>query len=148
MATQLLKIESLLKQLASLEAEVAHLRTETARLQAENAHLQAEVASLQAENAELRRRLGLNSSNSHKPPSSNGYGKKRVQPALPKEKRASGGQGGTKARLFCNLFCYDSRTKKRYDIVKNNTFNLLSPYPTYFDIITPSSKKKKCTWCL
>lgn len=93
MATQLLKIESLLKQLASLEAEVAHLRTETARLQAENAHLQAEVASLQAENAELRRRLGLNSSNSHKPPSSNGYGKKRVQPALPKEKRASGGQG-------------------------------------------------------
>ncbi|MGQ9742654.1 DUF6444 domain-containing protein [Chloroflexus sp.] len=44
----------------------------------EVAHLQTETARLQAENAELRRRLGLNSSNSHKPPRSDGYRKKWV----------------------------------------------------------------------
>ncbi|MBM3152277.1 MAG: IS66 family transposase, partial [Chloroflexi bacterium] len=55
------------------------------------ADLEAEVVRLQAENAELRRRLVMNSQNSHKPPSSDGYRKKRVQPALPKgEKRALG----------------------------------------------------------
>jgi transposase len=91
---QLLGIDALLKQLASLEAEVARLQAEVARLRVENTRLQAE-------NAELRRRLGLNSDNSHKPPSSDGYRKKRVQPALPKgEKRASGGQPGHKGRTL------------------------------------------------
>lgn len=66
---------SFLKRFASLETEVARLRAEVQHLRAENAHLKAE-------NAELRRRLGL-SSNSHKPPSSDGYRKKRVKPALP-----------------------------------------------------------------
>ncbi|MEW6296092.1 MAG: IS66 family transposase [Candidatus Diapherotrites archaeon] len=87
MAEQALEIEVLLKQLGFLEAEVARL--------------QEEVARLQAENAELRRRLGLNSQNSHKPPSSDGYRKKRVQPALPKgEKHAKGGQPGHKGRTL------------------------------------------------
>jgi transposase len=31
-----------------------------------------EIVRLKSENAELRRRLGMNSSNSHKPPSSDG----------------------------------------------------------------------------
>jgi len=54
-----------------------------------------ENAQLKAENAELRRRLGMDSNNSHKPPSSDGYGKKTVKPGLPKEgKRANGGQEG------------------------------------------------------
>ena len=79
MAEQLLEIEPLLKRSASLEVEVTPL-------QAEVAHLRTENARLQAENAESHRRLGLNSSNSHKPPSSDGYGKKRVPPSLPKEK--------------------------------------------------------------
>jgi transposase len=93
-AEQLLEIDALLKRLASLEAEVA-------RLQAEVAHLGAENARLQAENAELRRRLGLNSQNSHRPPSSDGYRKKRVQPALPKgERRVSGGQPGHKGKTL------------------------------------------------
>ncbi len=78
MTEQLAGINALLERLSSLEAEVT-------RLQAENAYLQAENARLQAENGELRRRLGLNSTNSHKPPSSDGYQKKRVQSAMPKK---------------------------------------------------------------
>ncbi len=95
MAEQILRIDALEAEVACLQAEIAPLQTEYARLQAEHTHLQAEHARLQAENAELRRRLGLNSENSHKPPSSDGYRKKRVQSALPKgEKRPRGGQPG------------------------------------------------------
>jgi len=68
MAKQLLKIDVLLRRIASLEAQVASLQAEAARLGAENTRLQAESARLQAENAGLRRRLGLNSQNSHKSP--------------------------------------------------------------------------------
>lgn len=94
MVEQLLKIDVLLRRNASLEAQVASLQTEVARLGAENARLQAE-------NAELRRHLGLNSQNSHKPASSDGYRKKRVRPTLPKgEKRASGGQPGHKGKTL------------------------------------------------
>ena len=49
------------------------------------AALEAEVLLLKAENEELRRRLGLNSENSHKPPSSDGYRKKSVHPGLHKD---------------------------------------------------------------
>ncbi len=100
MAERQSEIDALLERLPSLEAEftrlqaeMVHLRAGNARLEAELTRLQAENARLQAENAELRRRLGLNSTNSHEPPSSDGYRKKRVQPALPRgEKRPSGGQ--------------------------------------------------------
>ena len=55
--------------------------------------LVAETERLKAENAELRRRLGLDSANSHKPPSSDGYQKKTIKPGLPQgEKQAKGGQ--------------------------------------------------------
>lgn len=50
--------------------------------------LVSRISELEAENAELRRRLGLNRGNSHKPPSSEGYSK---QPAI---KRQRGGQPG------------------------------------------------------
>lgn len=87
MAEQVLSISDLQNRFAKLEAEVGRL--------------QAEVARLQAENAELRRQLEKNSQNSHKPPSSDGYRKKRVQPAMPKgEKRAVGGQVGHKGKTL------------------------------------------------
>lgn len=55
--------------------------------------LLGENAQLKAENAELRRRLGLDSDNSHKPPSSDGYKKKPSKPGLPKDKKGvNGGQ--------------------------------------------------------
>ena len=61
--------------------------------------LRSEVAQLQQEAAELKRRLGLDSSNSGKPPSSDGYGKK-PRPVNLREKtgRKSGGQEGHEGR--------------------------------------------------
>lgn len=65
------------------------------------ARLEAEIERLKAENAELRRRLGMDSQNSHKPPSSDGYRKKTVRPAIPKgEKRVPGGQPGHKGKTL------------------------------------------------
>ena len=69
-------------------------------MRAENACLRTKVGRLQAENAELRRRLGLNSGNSHKPPSSDGYRKKGSDRPCPKEKRVSGGQPGHKGKTL------------------------------------------------
>jgi transposase len=62
------------------------------------ASLRAEIEALRAENAELRRRLGLDSSNSSKPPSSDGLGKKpRVLGSLRGlSGKPSGGQKGHK----------------------------------------------------
>jgi transposase len=94
MAEPALAISDLHKRLADLEAEVSRLQEEVARLGAENMRLAAE-------NAELRRRLGMNSQNSHKAPSSDGYRKKRIQPAMPQgEKRAQGGQVGHKGKTL------------------------------------------------
>jgi len=103
MPEQALTTTSLLRRLAALEVETGRLHAEIERLralQAEVERLQAENARLQAENAELRRRLGMNSANSHKPPSSDGYRKKRLEPALPKEKRNFGGQKGHKGKTL------------------------------------------------
>ena len=100
MAEQLPEVEILLKRLSSLEAQIVRLQAEVADLRAENARLQAENDRLQAENIELKRRLGLNSQNSHKPPSSDGYRKKRIQPALPKDKKPRGGQPGHTGRTL------------------------------------------------
>ena len=63
--------------------------------------LLGENARLKAENADLRRRLGMDSTNSHKPPSSDGYKKKTVKPGLPKDgNRANGGQEGHKGNTL------------------------------------------------
>jgi len=76
------------------QASTTSLLIRLENLEIETGRLRAEVERLQAENAELRRRLGMNSSNSHKPPSSDGYRKKAMTSALPKEKRNFGGQTG------------------------------------------------------
>ena len=75
----------------SLKATIRELLVRIEQLEAEN-------ADLKAENAELRSRLGQNSENSHKPPSTEGLTKK---PALPKPKASNnGGQKGHKGNTL------------------------------------------------
>jgi transposase len=74
-----------------LQTLVLSLLTRLSALETENAHLKAE-------NADLRHRLGQNSDNSHKPPSSDGLKKK---PALSKPMgKKSGGQVGHSGRTL------------------------------------------------
>src|SRR5690242_4341386 len=58
--------------------------------------LRERVERLEAENAELRRRLGLNSSNSSKPPSSDGLARPGGQPGRRRGKQR-GASGSTLA---------------------------------------------------
>ena len=66
-----------------------------AALQAQNAELQTLTGALQARIAELERQLGLNSSNSGKPPSSDGLKKPpRVSNLRERSGKRPGGQKG------------------------------------------------------
>jgi transposase len=77
---------------------------ELTRLRAENAVLQETIAVLLARVAELERRLGLNSSNSGKPPSSDGLHKPKREPRTRSLRQPSGkppgGQKGHKGETL------------------------------------------------
>jgi transposase len=68
-------VVGLTARLDELAVRVSDLEADNARLVVENTALRQENAVLRAENTELRRRLGLNSTNSSKPPSSDGLDK-------------------------------------------------------------------------
>jgi transposase len=68
-------VVGLTARLDEIAVRVGDLETDNARLVAENTALRQENAVLRAENTDLRRRLGLNSKNSSKPPSSDGLGR-------------------------------------------------------------------------
>ena len=85
-------------------ATPAALAEENGQLRAENAALQETIAVLLARVAELERRLGLNSSNSGRPPSSDGLHKPKREPRTRSLRERSGkppgGQTGHKGETL------------------------------------------------
>ena len=78
--------------LAPLLALIDHQSAHIAELQAEIVDLKSQAVNLQAQVVDLKAQLNQRSTNSHKPPSSDGYAKK---PAIPREKPGKrGGQPG------------------------------------------------------
>lgn len=76
----------------NLESRIEIILLRLTQVESENASLRAENAILRSENTLLKSQLGQNSSNSHKPPASDGLTK---QPAIPRQKGGkTGGQLG------------------------------------------------------
>ncbi|MFF7947711.1 IS66 family transposase [Streptomyces griseorubiginosus] len=75
----------------------AKLASLVGELRAELSAARVEIAELRAENAELRRQLGMNSKNSSKPPSSDGFVKPKSlrKPSGRGPGKPTGGPGGT-----------------------------------------------------
>ncbi len=80
-------------------ATPAALAEENARLRTENAALQETIAVLLARVTELERRLGLNSSNSGKPPSSDGLHKPQREPRTRSLREPSGRPPGGQKKV-------------------------------------------------
>src|SRR3954452_23615707 len=85
-------------------ATPAALAEENGRLRAATAALQETIAVLLGRVAELERRLGLNSSNSGKPPSSDGLDKPpRVSSLRERSGKKTGGEPGHPDSLLSQL---------------------------------------------
>ncbi len=97
------------EEISTLKTLVTSLLERVSQLEAENASLRLENIALQKENLELKSRLDKNSSNSHKPPSSEGYSKK---PAFPKVSVSTvGGQVGHKGKTLQMISSPDELVK-------------------------------------
>ena len=85
-----------LQEAASISNVVTRLEALIVALQVQISEQQTQIAALQARNAELERRLGLNSGNSGKPPSSDGLKKKPARTSSLRERSSKkpGGQKG------------------------------------------------------
>lgn len=87
-------LEELIALVLSLQSRVAQAEARAEAAEARAEVLAKRVAELEAENAELKARLGKNSSNSHRPPSSDSPYKAR--PPRKKGQKKPGGQPGHK----------------------------------------------------
>jgi len=78
----------------NLEVKIEALSNEVSNLKLENQALKLENQTLRLENQELKNRLGLNSNNSSKPPSSDGYNKPQPKSRRTKSEKKAGAQKG------------------------------------------------------
>ncbi len=99
-------ISELIKRLNNLEVEFMQLKTDYVVLKKASIQLQGENTILKSKVSELESRLKSNSSNSSKPPSSDGYQKK---PAF--AKKTKGKKGGQKGHKGNNLKQVDNPDK-------------------------------------
>ena len=84
-----------------IESLKALIRQLSAESEQRIRQLLEEIDRLNAEIAELHRRLGMDSTNSSKPPSSDGLKKKTIAPGLPREdKKPNGGQAGHRGKTL------------------------------------------------
>ena len=107
------RLQDRVRELEAQAARVPQLQAGLAELQAQNAELQAQNAELQAENAELRRRLGLDSGNSSKPPSTDGPDKAPPRSLRKKTGRKPGGQPGRSGGRLAQVADPDVRVVHR-----------------------------------
>src|SRR5487761_2132866 len=108
---------------ASVPPGPASSESVIAALQAQNAEQQALIAALQARIAELERHLGLNSSNSGKPPSSDGL-KKQPRAAFPEGVTAPVQYGKRISAFVLYLLHYQLLPEKRLAALMADFFGI------------------------
>jgi regulator of replication initiation timing len=88
------KIEALSFEVSNISKQLDEANSSIEMLKLENKKLRLENQALKLENQELKNRLGLNSTNSSKPPSSDGYNKPQPKSRRTKSEKNAGAQKG------------------------------------------------------
>jgi len=96
-------VNDLSSQIETLNAEITSLNAETTTLKKEISSIKADNKTLTTRMTELEARLNMNSKNSSKPPSSDGYKKSNKNNSREKSGRTTGGQHGHKGKTLAKV---------------------------------------------